>query len=73
MKKRILWMIISVNMFLPVFAIDADSLVQAGNRYYVSNDYQKAADTYQLVIDSGFVAVPDLPLLLLKYVSENGS
>ncbi|HJX70728.1 MAG TPA: tetratricopeptide repeat protein [Bacteroidales bacterium] len=59
MKKRILWVIINMNMFLPVFAIDADSLVQAGNRYYVSNDYQKAADTYQLVIDSGFVA-PEL-------------
>ena len=59
MKKRILWIIINMNMFLPVFAIDADSLVQAGNRYYVSNDYQKAADTYQLVIDSGFVA-PEL-------------
>jgi tetratricopeptide (TPR) repeat protein len=48
-----------MNMFLSVFAFDADSLVLAGNRYYVSGDYQKAADTYQLVIDSGFVA-PEL-------------
>ncbi len=59
MNKRILLVFIHINLFLSVFAIDADSLVQAGNRYYVSNDYQKAADTYQLVIDSGFTA-PEL-------------
>ncbi|MBN2214246.1 MAG: tetratricopeptide repeat protein [Bacteroidales bacterium] len=56
MKKRILIVIAAVNLFLPVFAFDADSLVQTGNKYYVSNDYQKAADAYHTVIDSGFVA-----------------
>jgi tetratricopeptide (TPR) repeat protein len=59
MNKRILLIIIVVHLFFPVFAISPDSLVQAGNRYYVSNDYQKAADAYQMVIDSGFVA-PEL-------------
>lgn len=59
MNKRILLVIIHINLFLSVFAVDADSLIQAGNRYYVSNDYQKAADIYQLVVDSGFIA-PEL-------------
>lgn len=59
MNQRILLIIIIINLFCPVFAFNPDSLVQAGNSYYVSNDYQKAADTYQLVIDSGFAA-PEL-------------
>jgi len=59
MNQRILLIIIIINLFCPVFAFNPDSLVQAGNRYYVSNDYQKAADIYQLVIDSGFAA-PEL-------------
>jgi tetratricopeptide (TPR) repeat protein len=59
MRKKILLVILHINLFLSVFATDADSLVQAGNRYYVNNDYQKAADTYQMVIDSGFAA-PEL-------------
>ena len=59
MNQRILLIIIIINLFCPVFAFNPDSLVQAGNRYYVSNDYQKAANIYQLVIDSGFAA-PEL-------------
>ncbi len=59
MNKRIVLIIITANIFFSLFAFNPDSLVQAGNRYYVSNDYQKAADTYQIVIDSGFVA-PEL-------------
>jgi tetratricopeptide (TPR) repeat protein len=59
MNHRILFIIIIVNLFFPVFAFNPDSLVQAGNSYYVNNDYQKAADTYQQIIDSGYTA-PEL-------------
>ena len=59
MNHRVLLTIIVINLFFPVFAFNPDSLVQLGNRYYVNNDYQKAADTYQLVIDSGYAA-PEL-------------
>ena len=41
---------------MSAFGFKADSVVQAGNLYYVNNDYQKAADSYQLVLDSGYVA-----------------
>lgn len=59
MNQRVLLILTVLNLSFPVMAINPDSLVQAGNRYYVSNDYQKAADTYQMVIDSGFTA-PEL-------------
>ncbi|MBN2612267.1 MAG: tetratricopeptide repeat protein [Bacteroidales bacterium] len=42
-----------------LFAFNGDSLVQAGNNFYVNNDFQRAADTWQTVADSGFVA-PEL-------------
>jgi len=59
MNQRILLIIIIINSSYPVFAFNPDSLVQAGNRYDVCNDCQKPADTYQVVIDSGFIA-PEL-------------
>lgn len=59
MGKKILLILIIACTFVSAFGFKADSAVQAGNLYYVNNDYQKAADIYQLVIDSGYVA-PEL-------------
>ncbi len=56
MVKRILFILLAAWSFGSVFAFNPDSLVQAGNKHYVSNDYLKAAENWQAVIDSGFVA-----------------
>ncbi|MFO7658432.1 MAG: tetratricopeptide repeat protein [Bacteroidales bacterium] len=43
----------------PVVAFDTNSMLQTGNTHYVNNDFRRAADTWQQVADSGFVA-PEL-------------
>ena len=59
MFKKFLFIFIAACSFGTAFAFKPDSLVEAGNKHYVSNDFMKAAQNWQTVIDSGYAA-PEL-------------
>ncbi|MDR1171124.1 MAG: tetratricopeptide repeat protein, partial [Bacteroidales bacterium] len=54
--KKILFIILSINIFLALHAQDKDSTMLRAERFYRQNEFSKAAAGYQSLADSGWAS-----------------
>jgi tetratricopeptide (TPR) repeat protein len=55
--KQLLNLILIVFTILPgAGAVDFDGLLKEGNKYYLEGEYEKAVETYQSIVDSGYAS-----------------
>ena len=54
MKKGYLIIFMAILMGSQAFPNDLDVLVKQGNAFYIDKEYERAAELYETVIDSGY-------------------